>query len=381
ALVDTPDSLPEKSGALSKLIKASRYTAAHPLRVAFLYDRAPEHSGWVYGHELGRNHLGRCFDGAVETLRFDQCGNEEAFQSAVEAAASDEDDLVITVSPSQMPMALRAAGRFPKLKFLNCSVNMPYHSVRTFYGRMYEAKFLMGALAACCAPNHRIGYQAGMPVYGTIADINAFAIGAAMIDPQAKIYLKWSAEKDNDWHKTMYEEGISVMSGPEMVRPEKGGREYGIYQYDESGSLLNLAMPVHDWGVYYEKIVESLLSGAWNAPALNKKDQALNFWWGMSAGVIDVILSRRLSYYTVKLVQTLKNGVITDVLNPFDGELHSQSGLVKPADSPRLTEHEIITMDWLNDNIIGTIPEVDQLTGSARESVAVNGIAGTANRP
>ena len=94
----------------------------------------------------------------------------------------------------------------------------------------------------------------------------------------------------------------------------------------------------------------------------------------MSAGVVDVIISEQLPYSAKKLVRILKQGLIADTLNPFDGELHSQQGLIKDADSPRLSYEEIIRMNWLNDIVIGAIPSMDQLTESAKATVTVSGV-------
>ena len=55
---------------------------------------------------------------------------------------------------------------------------MDHPSVRTYYGRIYEAKFLVGAIAGALADNNRVGYIANYPIYGMVAGINAFALGA-----------------------------------------------------------------------------------------------------------------------------------------------------------------------------------------------------------
>ncbi|MBQ6384884.1 MAG: BMP family ABC transporter substrate-binding protein [Lachnospiraceae bacterium] len=362
-------------GGIRHLLKNKpAYSAEHPLRIAFIHRDNHENSGWVYGHELGRNRLEDVFGGMVETAVFEDCGTDEKMRRAVEAARADGDEMVITTSPALMPETLRMAVEHPEMKFLNCSVNLPRKAVRTYSGRMYEAKFLLGCLAASVAGNHKIGYREGLPVYGSISCINAFAIGAALIDPEVKVYLSWSSQKNADWRKQMYEQGISVFSGPDLIRPEESSREYGIYTYGEDGRVVNLAMPVWDWGRYYELIVRALLSGSWDAAGSARRDQSMSYWWGMSAGVIDVILSDQLSYYSKKMVGILKNALIAETLNPFDGELRSQNGIVKRADAPRLTYEEIICMDWLNDNVIGRIPELDEIVDSAKTAVAVNGV-------
>ena len=92
---------------------------------------------------------------------------------------------------------LKAAVKYPKVRFLNCSVDQAYSSIRTYYGRIYEAKFITGAIAGAMAQNNRIGYIASYPIFGVPASINAFAPGKQMTNPRAQIELRWSCVKGN----------------------------------------------------------------------------------------------------------------------------------------------------------------------------------------
>ena len=60
---------------------------------------------------------------------------------------------------------------------------------------MYEAKFLAGMIAGAVTDNERVAYIADYPIYGMIANINAFALGVASVNPRAKVYLAWSKDK------------------------------------------------------------------------------------------------------------------------------------------------------------------------------------------
>ena len=75
---------------------------------------------------------------------------------------------------------------------------MSYSSICTYYGRMYESKFLLGAIAAAMTRSDKLGYVADYPIYGTLANVNAFALGARMINPYVKVYLEWSRMKTSN---------------------------------------------------------------------------------------------------------------------------------------------------------------------------------------
>ena len=172
---------------IDTLIKKPSYSEKNPLKILFLYDGDSSKSRWINGHEQGRKYLEEKFPGIVKTLTCDCKTTEEEFDEAVEAAAEDGADMIITTSPIQMEHTLRAAVKHPNIKFMNCSVHISHGAVRTYYGRMYEAKLVLGVLAATLSKDHRIGYVSTYPICGNIANINAFAIGAAMIDPEAKM--------------------------------------------------------------------------------------------------------------------------------------------------------------------------------------------------
>lgn len=380
-LVETPEEIRSGKSGFGNTLRGilqqkPRYSRENPLHMAFIYPKTADNSGWIYGHELGRNYIESRFDGVVKTEKFENCGTDEEVRKAIDQAVANHAEVVFTISPTQMDETLRSAIHYPATKFLNCSINLSHNAVRTYYGRMHEAKFLMGALAASVASNHKIGYVADYPIYGIVAGINAFAIGASIIDPKAKIHLKWSTDKDMNWKREFEDEGVYVISGPDFIRPAQASREYGIYQRDMDGRVLNLAAPVWNWGTYYELIAQNILEGNWDTARQASEDRATNYWWGMSAGVIDVILSEKLSYYSRKLVDMFRAGIVSGRLSPFMGELHSQEGLIREESSRGLSNEEIITMSWLNDNVIGSLPRKDELTPEANAAVDVSGVSG-----
>lgn len=380
-LVETPEEIRSGKSAWGNTIRGilqprPRYSRDNPLHMAFIYPKTADNSGWIYGHELGRNAIESRFGGLVKTEKFENCSTDEEVREAIDKAVTNHAEVVFTISPTQMDETLRSAIHYPATKFLNCSINLSHNAVRTYYGRMHEAKFLMGALAASVASNHKIGYVADYPIYGIVAGINAFAIGASIIDPKAKIHLKWSTDKDMNWKREFEEEGVYVISGPDFIRPAQASREYGIYQRDMDGRVINLAAPVWNWGTYYELIAQNILEGNWDTARQSSEDRSTNYWWGMSAGVIDVILSEKLSYYSRKLVDMFRAGIVSGRLSPFMGELHSQEGLIREESSRGLSNEEIITMSWLNDNVIGSLPRKEELTEEAGAAVDVSGVRG-----
>ena len=90
-------------------------------------------------------------------------------------------NMIITTTPAFVQASVKAAIAYPQIRILNCSLNTSHRYIRTYYARMYEAKFVMGAVAGAMTENDKISYLADIPLYGTIADINAFARGVSLV--------------------------------------------------------------------------------------------------------------------------------------------------------------------------------------------------------
>ena len=357
----------EKKPLLSKINPFNK----PKLKIAFLYEKTPDSSDWTYGHELGRIYLEQVFPDEVETIHFENV-TQDNVEFFIGEAISEECNVIITTTPSFTQASVKAAIDNPKIRFLNCSVNTSHRYIRTYYVRMHEVKFLMGAIAGAMADNDKITYIADYPIYGTIANINAFALGAKMVNPRAKVYLDWRCKKNNDTMENIKKLQPSCVSARDMLMPNEETRYFGIY-YMDGEKLRNLAMPLLHWGKFYEQLVRAIIDGSWEYDD-DTLIKAINYWWGMSAGVIDVVCSRNLPIGTERLIELLKTTIMNGEFNPFTGVLYSQDGVVQPDEGKSLSPEEIVNMDWLAENVIGEIPSMDELLESAIPVVMQQGI-------
>lgn len=348
-----------------------RTRQARPLRIAFLFEGNPETSGWTRSHDDGRRYLEKQMGDTVETLPFYDRGDQGRFDAAIDAAELDEDDLVITTSPRQMGMTLAAAVAHPQMEFLNCSINLTSARVRTLYSKMYEPKFILGAIAASAAENHHIGYLANHPLYGTLSEVNAFALGAQMVDPKARVHLRWSSLKGHDWHKEMLAEGARVISGQDYYDPRGTLRSFGVWAESAEGPR-QLAYPLWGWGRCFELVSRYLIDDLWERGG-SVRHQALNYWWGMDSGAVDIRLADDLPDSSRRLAQLLRRVIVEHVTSPFEGPIRTQGGLVGK-DGACLTNTEIVGMRWLCENVEGGLPTYDELTDNGKAIVRVSGI-------
>lgn len=372
-LVQNPEEMKKTSGFFDFFSGGSSYTEKSALKIAFLYEKTIKNSTWAYSHELGRNDIQEKFHHRVETRCWQGCCTDEKLQEGIKEAVLWGAKVIFTTAPFMAQESVKAALEYPDLYILNCSVNTSYNSIRTYYGRMYEAKFLMGALAASITDGNDLGYVEQFPLYGTVSNINAFAIGAQFINPWAKVHLSWSGLINANWKEEFRRKDIHTISGPEFSKPFERSREFGLYISSNGEVGFNVAAAVYNWGKYYEIIIRSILEGNYDANSLAKTHSALNYYYGLKEGVIDVILSGNLSYSSKKLMSILEKEIEEGRLLPFSGEIHSQTEKIRAEGAESLNMEEIVDMRWLNDNVIGEIPPLEAFTKEAQETILSGG--------
>lgn len=342
------------------------------LKIAFINEKRLETSGWTYAHELGRLYLEQTFPEEVHTVCYEN-GTQENVEELLRDAIDKGCNLIFTTSPPFVQASVKAAIAHPQIRILNCSLNTSHRYIRTYYSRMHEAKFLMGAIAGAMAENNRLTYIADYPIYGSIANINAFALGAKMLNPRAKVYLEWSARKDVDIEERIRETESACVSGRDMVIPEEASRYFGIY-YLDGNAPKNLAMPLYHWGKFYEQLIRTIMDGTWKYDDNPSATKAINYWWGMAEGVVDVVCSKHLPVETRRLIELLKSTISSGEFNPFSGILFSQTGMAHAEPDSSMRPEEIMTMDWLADNVIGSIPTKEELKEQAEPVIKQQGV-------
>lgn len=366
-LVLDPKEVQEKKSLFRYFMPSS----SKKFTVGFLYPKTTEESNWTYAHDLGRVYLEETFPEQISTICVDNVNAEnieEVLLDVIEKGAS----IIFEVGVEMMEPSLKIAMDHSEITILNCSLNAPHKNIRTYYARMYEAKFISGMIAGAMAENDRIAYVADYPIYGMIANINAFALGAAMVNPRAKVYVDWSTRKDYDLDWFLSRNEIKYVSNQDMIRPIAPTREYGLYKY-ENGEATNIVMPIWNWGIYYEKLIQSILAGSYKTEDEGEK-KALNYWWGMSAGVIDLIYSKHIPKGVQRLAEHMKYDISVGDVVPFWGEIRAQDGTIKNPANQAMSPEDIMKMDYLVENVIGDIPTIDLLNEGAKSIVELKGI-------
>ena len=106
----------------------------------------------------------------------------------------------------------------------------------------------------------------------------------------------------------------------------------------------------------------------------DKPQKAVNYWLGMDSGVIDLELSRKLPAGVRQMAKILRYGMLSGNIDPFRRRIMAQDGTIKNDGTTTFTPDEILHMDWLVENVIGSIPSFEELQPQSQALVRELGI-------
>lgn len=290
--------------------------------------------------------------------------------AAMEQAAEDGAQLVFATAPTLLTAARRLAAKYPAIKVLVCALSVPYADIRTYYCRMFEAKFLTGAIAGSLWMGGSIGYIARYPILGEPASINAFALGVRMTAPFARVELSWSSQSPDPWGELIAKRARIISLYETTLRHSTDGDEIlpmSTVMMQPSGKFEPIASACYDWGEMYVQLASNVLNGGWGSTRAADAN-AISYWWGMDSGAIDIRLSDSVPAGVRQLASILRQDMREGQLKPFTTFMRDQDGNVRNDGKRLFSAEELMRMNWLLDSVSGRIPTEDELLPMSRET-------------
>lgn len=336
---------------------------AEDIKVGVLYISDPaEGSGYSYTHDLGilgmQSNLGLS-DDQVERKIVDD-GDAEATRAAIEECISDGCNIIFTTSWGYMETTAEMAEEYPDVYFSHGTGYMSNgKNFNNYFGRIYQARYLSGIVAGMNTTSNKIGYVAAMDTSNSevTGGIDAFAIGVASVNPDAKIYVvvtnSWyDPEQEEAAAKKLLDMGCDVMAQHcDTPYPMTLAQEYGVYgigyNSDMSKEVPNacLCSVIWNWSAYYTAAVDSVIRGTWSGD---------NYYGGMSEGLVEITdLASFCAEGTREKVSEASAAILSGNCNVFDGELKTNTGEVIGSEGGTLDDATITGgIDWYYENVV-----------------------------
>ncbi|MDR3217260.1 MAG: BMP family ABC transporter substrate-binding protein [Clostridiaceae bacterium] len=253
-------------------------------------------AGYTYAHLQGvlqmQKELG-LKDGQIIVEDGVPDGDSAAVSAAAEKLIESGCKMIIGISYGYADTMLEKAKENPKIIFSHCSGGKDNfgagkaNNMNNFFGRIYQARYMAGVAAGFKAKetgNPNIGYVSAFGHKGeggtaeTASGVNAFALGAQAVYPDAVIRVKITGAwgdflLEAECARTLLDGGCGVIThhgdtvAPALETAATEGKYFigynsDIYAAVERSGLDGTAVltsAVWNWGVYYMKAVKAAM--------------------------------------------------------------------------------------------------------------------------
>lgn len=328
------------------------------LKVGFIYIGTINDEGYTQAQDQGRLALN---DMGIETMYQESVPENADCEKAIRDLIDQGCNVIYSTSFGFMESTVKVAEDFPEVYFGHCSGYQKADNLSTYFGKIYQARYLAGIVAGKKTETNKIGYVAAMQIPEVIRGINAFTLGVQSVNPDATVQVVWTGT----WYDVAIEKqaalellnsGCDVMAQhQDSTATQIAAQEKGAFAIGYNTSTPNaapdayLTAPLFHWSKFFVDDVQKIMDGKWTSRA---------YWEGLDAGMVSLDdLSANCAEGTDKAVKTAQDKIISGDLEPFTGPISDQDGEVKVPKGTTMTDDEIWNMGWFVKGVIGTIDE------------------------
>ncbi len=334
---DTADN--GSADAASDSVSASTIQyAKEDIKVGVIHIGNPaDGSGYSYTHDVGiqdmQAALGLSDDQIIRKNNVsdgDPTATETAIRECIEAGCN----IIFGTSWGYMDTMEALADEFPNVVFSHgTGYKNNGKNMNNYFGRIYQARYLSGIVAGMKTESNLIGYVAAMGSENSevTGGIDAFAIGVASVNPDAKIYVKvtnswYSPTEETNAAKALIAEGCDVIAQHcDTPNPQLEAESAGVWGVGYNSDMIKdapgatLTSVEWHWGAYYTQAVQQVIDGTWNCE---------NYYGGMADGLLDIsdLNSALCTDEMQAKVDEAKNEILNNGFNVFDGVLETNDG-------------------------------------------------------
>ena len=329
-------------------------------KVAFVYIGPPGDLGWTYEHDTGRQMLEAEFGENIETTYIENVEEGPDSARVMRQYAQEGYDMIFATSFGYMDHMFEVAEEFPEVYFEHCSGFKNRDNMATYFGRIYQPRYLSGLVAGSMTEANNIGYVAAFPIPEVIRGINAFTLGVREVNPDAEVHVVWS----NTWYDPVKEREAAIAlldAGADIIaqhqdttEPQKAAQERGALSIGYDSDMRSfvgdtvLTSPIWNWGSYYVATVKEAMDGKW---------ESHGYWGGLKEGVVELAdFSPKVPQDVQDLVKAAEQEIL-DGNDVFCGPITAQDGSELVASGACMEDGAMLGMNVFVEGVSGTLPE------------------------
>jgi len=327
--------------------------------VAFVYVGPTGDLGWTYAHDQGRLAVEQAL--GVETTYSELVAEGPDANRIIRDYAQKGYDVIFATSFGYMDDVIEVAAEYPDAVFEHCTGYKTAENAGIYDGRGYQGWYLAGIAAGKVTQSGVLGYIAPYPIPEVVRNMNAFALGARSVKPDAEVHPVWifswvDPVKEREAAQALLDLGCDVIAREsDSTEPDKLAEENGVYAIGYNAYVPDVApnalltSPIWNWGVYYTQAVQDVMAGTWtNTP----------IWWGLAEGLLDLApFGPAVPEDAKTLIAQKKQEIIDGAFDVFVGPIRDNAGELRVEDGITMSDADKLGFNWLVEGVVGSIPD------------------------
>jgi len=327
-------------------------------KAAWIYVGPHNDGGWSQAHDQGRLAVQKALGSKVKTTYKELVPEGPQTCQVIESLIRDGNKLIFATSFGFQSCVVSEAKKHPDVKFEMATGTTVTKNLAEYFGASEDSIYLSGMAAGAATKKGLIGYVVPFPIPEVIRHANAFALGAQVMHPGARVRLVWThdwvdVEKETKAAQSLVAAGVDVL-GQNVDTPATGqvakSKKIPWVGYNSNSQRFApsswLTAAVYDWGVYYVPRVRAAMNGTWKT----------GFYYGsIKDGFTDLApYGKSVTAKTKAAIKAKRAALISGKFYEFTGPLYDQNGKLRVRAGKKLTVKDLYAMDWLVKGVIGS---------------------------
>lgn len=325
-------------------------------KVGMILNGSIEDQSWGTSHYQG---LEKCVDELNLLVEYrENVPTDENCLIVLEDLIKSGCEIVIGNSFGFGEWMIEAAKKYPDVYFFHATGTEAVDNLSTYFGRMYQMRYLSGIVAGLQTQTNEIGYVAAFPIDEVNRGINAFTLGVRKVNPEAKVFVEfsnsWEGEKEAETATESllgkYDIDVIAMhvdtNVPLDIAEEKGIWAIG-YNYDNGKVYKNsfLTAPVWQWEEFYRpRLLE----------CLQDKFYGKIYWEDSNTGILSLApLTGNVKEGIEAIVEAEKQKLESGSWDVFFGPVTDQEGNIRIQEGESMTDDAMLNaFDWYVEGVV-----------------------------
>lgn len=266
--------------------------------------------------------------------------------------------LIFPTSFGHMEPAANVAERHPDVIFMHAGGWIQTDNFGNYYGNMPPSFYPMGVAAGKMTKTNKLGFVIGLPIGWSIANVNAFHLGARMVNPDVVTTVVvtggWlDRAKETAAANALIDQGVDVLTmhvdSPGTII--QTAEERGVYsigfqslaaqKFAPKGWITGLGFT---WGGVMTEAAQQVIDGTWKSQMLRK---------GIDEGYIAVAPFGEAVPEDVRKIVLDAVARLAEGFNVFTGPIKDQEGNIHLPEGETVSAGDMGNFDWYAEGIIG----------------------------